>query len=451
MTTLQTLAAFTAETELTSLPESARDTLRLHLLDTVGAILAGATTAEAAAIVALVADSAAPGPVVATGLPLRTSLGQAALASCAATRCTEVDDIDLESCTTPGSVVVPTALAVARTRDDLDAATFLAALAVGYEVLTRFGRAARGPEILYRGVWPTYLAAALGAAAVTARLLALSADTTAHALAAALTLTSGTSARVRGLSSRWLTLGCAAQNGILAALGARHGLRGELTLLDGAWSRMTGIELDAATLTSELGNAFAVERVSIKPYCAAKQVTAAICAFRELLAEGPVSPDSISEVVVAVPPPYAAMIDQPAPVDRIGTIASARYQLALAALDSASLLDVRREPVHAEPAFQALHERVTVVADPDLLGPYPRAWPARVAVTSARGTVSRTVIDAPGDPTRPYTWDATARKLQLLLEGHRAEAQIDALANVCRGLAEHHTLAELLDALDYLS
>ena len=72
-----------------------------------------------------------------------------------------------------------------------------------------------------------YLAAPLGAAAVASRLLGLSTEATAHALAAAITLTSGASGRARAPSSRWLTLGCAAQNGVLAALGARRGLRGD--------------------------------------------------------------------------------------------------------------------------------------------------------------------------------------------------------------------------------
>src|SRR5206468_3611407 len=102
------------------------------------------------------------------------------------------------------SVVMPTALALSHGPTAGDPADFLAALLTGYEVLTRFGQAVAGPSILYRGIWPTYLAAPLGAAATASRLLGLSAEATAHALAAAVTLTSSTSGRARAPSSRWL-------------------------------------------------------------------------------------------------------------------------------------------------------------------------------------------------------------------------------------------------------
>ena len=109
----------------------------------------------------------------------------------AMTRLTEIDDIHMPSCTTPSSVVVPTALAIAGHLQLRDARTFTHALYAGYEVMTRFGVAISGPSILTRGIWPTYLAAPLCAAAVTARLLGLTAEKTANALGIALTMISG--------------------------------------------------------------------------------------------------------------------------------------------------------------------------------------------------------------------------------------------------------------------
>ena len=42
--------------------------------------------------------------------------------------------------------------------------------------MTRLGVAIDGARILYRGVWPTYFAAPLGAAAIAARIWRLSED-----------------------------------------------------------------------------------------------------------------------------------------------------------------------------------------------------------------------------------------------------------------------------------
>ncbi|HLH25194.1 MAG TPA: MmgE/PrpD family protein [Chloroflexota bacterium] len=446
MTLIEELGEFAAGLRLGDAPPAAAATLRLHLFDTLTAGLIGMTTPEAQAARALLTDLGA-GERAASGEGARPSAPLAALAGCIVTRCTEIDDIDLLSCTTPGAVVVPTALALAG-QAGADADTFLAALLAGYEALTRFGQAADGPTILYRGIWPTYLAGALGAAATAARLLALSGQATAHALAAAVTLSSGTSGRVRGLSSRWLTLGCAAQNGILAALGARHGLRGDSSLLDGAWSATTGIALDGAALTRGLGRPFAIERVSIKPYCAAKQVTSSIAAFVALLDERVVEPTAVEQVIVAVPPAYARMIDQPAPPpERLGGIASAQHQLALAAYYRDELLDVRRPEQHREPAFRALMERVQVVADPRLASDYPRTWPARVTVRFAGGEATREVRHTAGDPGHPFTWDDALAKARRVLRGVATPAAVDRLATTCRELGAGAALSDLRAAL----
>jgi 2-methylcitrate dehydratase PrpD len=448
MSLIEQIAEFTANVRLAEVHPATLDTLRLHLFDALAAALVGATTAEGQAAAGLVMDSGAGGTVLTPGAGQPTSASLAALAACIATRCTEIDDIDLPSCTTPGSVVVPTALALSQVVAAADPGTFLAALLAGYEMLARFGEAADGPAILYRGIWPTYLAGALGATATAARLLGLTAEATGHALAAAVTLTSGVSGRVRGLSSRWLTLGCAVQNGILAALAARRGVRGDVALLDGAWSQTTGIALNGDALVRDLGQPFRIERVSIKPYCAAKQVTSSIAAFATLLAERQIDPAAIERVTVAVPPAYARMIDQPAPPpERLGGIVSAQYQLALAAYYPDELLDVLRPVQHQEPACRALMAKVVVISEPSLARDYPRTWPARVTVETAGSTMSHEVGHTAGDPSHPFTWDDALAKATRVLRGTADAAAVARLATVCRTLGTTTTTTDLFPAL----
>jgi 2-methylcitrate dehydratase PrpD len=447
VTLIEQLAEFVAGVGIADVPQGTCDTLRLHLFDTLSATLIGTTSPEAQAVAGLVADTGAAGDVPVAGLATRTAPPLAALLGCVATRCTEIDDIDLLSCTTPGSVVVPSGLALSHA-DAPHAQDFLAALLAGYEVLTRFGQAVEGPSILYRGVWPTYLAAPLGAAATASRLLGLPAEATAHALAAAVTLISSTSGRARAPSSRWLTVGCAAQNGLLAALGARRGLRGDLSLLDGAWSQTSGIALDGEALVRDLGDPLAIERISIKPYCAAKQVTSSIAALVGLLDDGAAELAAVERVVVAVPPAYARMIDQPAPLpERLGGIVSAQYQLALAAYHRDELLDVLRPIQHQEPAFRAFMQRVQVVAEPSLAAEYPLAWPARVTIEAASGEATREVRHTAGDPGHAFTWDDALAKARRALRDVAAPAAVERLARTCRGLGAGAALADLWAAL----
>src|SRR5262249_57703913 len=107
-------------------------------------------------------------------------------AHCALARLSGVDDIHLASTTAPGAIVVPGAVSVASTLRNGDPDALAAAMIAGYEVMVRFGQAIDGPQVLYRGIWPTYFAAPLGIAAVAARLLDLDALQCAHALPLAL-------------------------------------------------------------------------------------------------------------------------------------------------------------------------------------------------------------------------------------------------------------------------
>ncbi|MGH9088721.1 MAG: hypothetical protein ACRDYZ_11545, partial [Acidimicrobiales bacterium] len=84
----------------------------------------------------------------------------AELASCC--RITEIDDIDLRTCTTPGSVAVPAALVFAS--QGAGTADVLAGIAAGYEVILAAAAALGGAFATAAGTWPTRAAAALGAA-----------------------------------------------------------------------------------------------------------------------------------------------------------------------------------------------------------------------------------------------------------------------------------------------
>src|SRR5712691_4107693 len=184
--------------------------LELHVIDTAGAWIAGARTGEGAALIGLRAATRARGQAdIALDLATR----------CALARLSEIDDIDLASMTTPGAIVIPGALTLASTMPAAAGDDVMAAMLAGYEIMTRLGRAIDGPQVLYRGIWPTYFAAPMGIAAVAARLLGLDDEAAAHALA--LTLAApGVGHHNAPTTARWLAVGKAARNGLAAALAA---------------------------------------------------------------------------------------------------------------------------------------------------------------------------------------------------------------------------------------
>jgi 2-methylcitrate dehydratase PrpD len=415
------LAAFAAGIDAAAVPAERAEALRLHIFDTIGARLAGDAVEETADVLSVIGSDGGEETAVLLG--------------CIAARCSEIDDIHLMSCITPGAVIVPAVLAAAGARaragTPVDDGTLLAAVLAGYETLVRFGIAVDGPHILYRGVWPTYLCSGFGLAAALGRLAGFDSATLAEALAIAATRATGTSGRIPGRTSRWLTLGCAARDAVLAVRAAERGLRGDRALLDERWSAITGVALDREALTGGLGERFAFDDVSFKPVVAAKQSIAAIQGFRELLAAG-LDPDAARAMTVAVPAAYREMIDRPNfPVARQDSLGNVRYSFALAAVAPERLRDVVRDELIDTPRIRALMEKVEVVVDPALDAAYPRDWPARVTVTAGDGSVKeRTIMRPFGDPGTGFGWEAARDKFATIAP----HADVEAIEHACRNL-----------------
>jgi 2-methylcitrate dehydratase PrpD len=363
-----------------------------HVMDTVGAWLAGSVTEDGRALARLCTGGM-------LGIAANHPLDQV-LRRVGQTRLTEIDDIHLPTCTTPGSVVVITALTLATALEGVQPERFAIALRAGYGAMTWLNTVIKGAEIFYRGIWPTYYAAPAGAAAVTATLLGLNAGQVADAVALALTCSSGGIGNLPGLTPRWLLIGQAARAGCVAALAVADGYSGDRSLLDGDWlKRVHGLDVDPAPIPVPPDGGIAT--LSTKPICAARQTQSAIAAFRHLLSTG-LEPATIKAIRVLVPPNFASLIDHRRTASRMGRVSSIGYVLALAAYRPDALYDVARAERVSEPAFEALMDSVTVTGDPSLLVHYPQHWPASVELQLADGRVlSHTVISAPGDPLAP--------------------------------------------------
>jgi 2-methylcitrate dehydratase PrpD len=405
-TTLESLAE-----SLGAPSDAARALLAHHLLDTLGAWHAGARTADTALVRGLTGGSGALPPALGDDPLDRIALRVAII------RNTEIDDIHMGSCTTPGSVVVPVALGLAAALGGRSAARFAQSLAMGYETMIRLSLAVSGATILYRGVWPTFFAGPMSAAATAAPLLGLDAGATADAMAMALNLSSGAAGGHGGPSPRWILLGQAARAGVFAALAVAKGYQADRTLLDGEWLQRThGIACDPARLLAPVAANGAIAAVSYKPYCSAKQGMAAIDGFLGLLRE--TTPADIAAVRVAVPPAYAGMIGhRNAARGRVERITSTAYQLALAAYRPDLLDDVVRPDLTAVPEVAAFMSRIEVAADPALSSHFPERYPARIEITLADGRKREALVtDALGDPARSLDDRALRAKFHRLAD-----------------------------------
>jgi 2-methylcitrate dehydratase PrpD len=391
MSSLEQLGAFVAGYQP---DQAARAAARLHVADTVGAWIAATGTAEGRALLA----------------HRNADLLDRVAIHCALARLSEVDDIHLGAMITPGAIVVPAALTIAAAQPDTDPDDLAAAIVAGYEAMVRLGAAIDGPSVLYRGIWPSYFAAPFGAAAVAARLLRLDAAKTAQALANAfIMLTPGVGHHAAVTTARWLAVGHAVARGVRAAQAAQAGFTSDTNIADGDFLKnIYGVTPDVVVLSRGL-DGLALDQVSFKPWCAARQTMAATQALKELLSEG-VEAGQIARIGVAVLPPHLKMIDHGvAAGDRFSHLTSVSYQMALAALAPDDAYGLAPEPL--APVMQAFMNRIKVRAEEGLLtAGYPQAWPAHVTVATDTRRHERTVTHVPGDPARPFGEDDLKRK-----------------------------------------
>jgi 2-methylcitrate dehydratase PrpD len=225
-------------------------------------------------------------------------------------------------------------------------------------------------------------------------------------------MSTGTSGRVKSaLPLRWLALGVAAQNGVIAAMSAKAGIEADLSLLDRESGLLAALFVRREEITEDLGERFFIDETGMKPYTVARQALSAIEAFRQIIHEEGIEPTSIREVRVLVPTSYARMIDnRNLPETRMESIVGVQYQMSQAALYPDRLLDVLHEPPTDDPGIATLMARIRVEGSTELEGLFPRIWPARVEVVSEAGTYVREVLHPKGDEKNPFTWEELASK-----------------------------------------
>jgi 2-methylcitrate dehydratase PrpD len=307
---------------------------------------------------------------------------------------------------------------------------------VGTELAVRIGLAVGGPQILYRGIWPSYLAAPVAAAATAARLFSLNEARTVHALSLAFMLMAGGVGRIHGApSGRWFLYANAVAGGIAAAEAARVDYRGDPDLLQKTWLADThGIALDPHCLLKGLGSGSVYASLSLKPFCSAKQALAAVEAFAAIVADAKLGREAITRTRVRVPPAYCAMIATPAvPGARQSSLVSVAHQIALAASRPQRLYDVDRSGTAADEAVARFAGKVEVVGDAALASFYPQHWPAEVEIEADGKVYRRRVVAAAGDPERPLRRADVDEKGHRVLDPLLGATRVDGWLAMCHG------------------
>ena len=273
--------------------------------------------------------------------------------------------------------------------------------------------------------WDQPVYAVLGTAVGAARLLGLSGEQMANAVALALVPNMAMTQTRRGPLSSWK--GCAgangARNGVFAALLARDGFTGPAAIFEGeggVFDVVGRFDWPLPPRTHMVG------RTHIKslPVCYHGQSAVLLALeLRKQLEVGSIAGIRVDAYRTAVD----MMGNDPsrwAPRTHETADHSLPYTVAIALLDGA----VTAESFHAErftdPAVVALMQRIEVREDPGLSAGYPEGAPSRLTVTTASGAVLSAERKYPdGHAQNPLTDAQVEAKFRSMFARHRSAAQ----------------------------
>ena len=227
------IARFIRGLKYSDIPERIRNPLGQSIIDTIGCGLLGSTTSYSRLVTDYVGEWKSAGEATIWGTTMKASAPFAAMANSAACHAWDFDDTVLPAILHPGSVAVPTAIAIAeRSARPINGRDLITAMAAGYEVGNLIGTALGGKKFAADGFYvsvPTIFVAMTTAA----KLMKLNEEQLARALALAATQAAGlySATLAKRFNSPKAVLG-----GIFAADLARRGLEASSDAIEAEYS-----------------------------------------------------------------------------------------------------------------------------------------------------------------------------------------------------------------------
>src|SRR5882757_454872 len=446
--TVDEIGRFTAEATFSDISDGALAALKRNVLDSLGCAIA-ALDGEIIQTLRDQIDAVGSRPVATLIGGGRASTEQATLLNSVLVRYVDLLDTYL----TPGGLCHPAdnfgAMLAVSESAGASGADFLLGLAVAYEVQSRFSASV---PVMAHGLNHA-LQLAISVAAGAAKLLRLTAEQTANAIAIAAADNVSLAAIHSEPVSNWkgISPGITAQRAVYTTALAQHGITGPRGIFEGpnGLERLFGQPVDLRLDDPTLG---VVRETYLKKYCALIHGQAPIETVLTLAGEHRIRHGDIASVEVEVFQTAYEIAggggfgSKDAPATKEQADYNLKYLLAAALIDGQvgpeqlQTERIRRSDVHE------LLSRISVRPDAALTARYPASTPVRITMKLRNGRqVSREQEDFEGARSRPFTWDRTVEKLHWLAEqyaddglrgaivdtvGHLDEAPVSALTGL---------------------
>jgi 2-methylcitrate dehydratase PrpD len=413
------LVEFCASVKYENLPQEIVNKVKYHCLDFLGIAVHGSLVESSQTVYRLVKDiGISPEAAVIIGTDMRAAPQYAALANGTSAHSLELDDLHNESSLHPGVAVFPAALAASEL-SDCGGKRFIEAVTVGYEVMTRLGKALNPANHYARGFHPTGTCGVFGAAAAAAKILKLDQEQTINVLGIAGSQAAGSMEFLTdGSWSKRLHAGWAAHNGLITTLLAERGFKGPATIIEGRFGFLHAYSdgADPDKVLADLRKPFEIMKTSIKPHACCRYKQGPIDGILSIIRENNLKPEEVKQVTLGILKAGFPIVAEPKELKyNPKTLVDAQFSMPFGAAVAilygrASLSEYTQENIESA-RIKEMMGRVSCVEDLELEIVFPRQWPASVELVTEDGRRYSIRIDHPkGDPENPLAWEELLSK-----------------------------------------
>jgi len=402
----RSLARYVAETRYESLPKDVLREAKRRTADVVSIALSGFTSSTGKGIQSFAQEISLQGGASLWGSGIKVAAEIAALSNATMAYHLELDDVHRTSHSHPGISVVPVALALCEEKK-LSPKDFLAAVVVGYDVITRVGIAVSPSIYVDRVFLAPGTLSPLGGAATAANLYGLDEEEAAKVLGAAAFLSPFAlfEAFAGGAPIKNTAMGWGGLVGIWAVKLCAQGLFGPPTGIEGdfGYAKATADHYDLDKINDPANVNRGILNTGIKPYSCCRQHHSAVDAILELREKEGLRPENVERILVRT---FA--VASRGSHKKPHTVASATYSAPFSLASALATGSCWREQYTpekiADPYLLNLADKVDVVKDDELDALYDEKWPAIVEVTTKDGhrlSARRDVMK--GEPEYPIS------------------------------------------------
>ncbi len=301
------LAAYMANASRRALPAEVQEKTKHHLLDTLAAMISGQPLLPGRRAIAYARSRGGAEEASVVGTDYLTTAENAALANGMLAHSDETDDSHAPSQTHPGCGVVAAALAMAETRG-AGGPALLRAVALGYDIGTRFTMALNALEFREEGHSTHSFGPTFGAAAAAAAVARLDAARMRHVLTFAGQQASGVGSWIGDLDHIEKAFdfgGMPARNGVTAAAFVLHRFTATNDMFVGprnffqAYTH-AGRSANPEELTRGLGTTYEIMNTNIKRWSVGSPIQAPLDSLLELIRAHSLTADEIEHAVIRV-------------------------------------------------------------------------------------------------------------------------------------------------------